>query len=788
MELTLDQALQKGIEAHKAGQVKEADKYYTAIIQARPKHSDANHNMGVLAVGVGKVKEALPFFKIALESNPITAQHWLSYIDALIKLNRIVDAKAAFDQAKEKGARGDRFDKLERELSVPSQTPPETGFYNEVKAVSPPNVLDNLKLDKAHKLARIKLKAGAFEEAKRIYQDILCKFPKNKKAINGIKTLSGIANGKATKVQEPAQDQLQLISNLYSQGKLQQSLDEVSQLLQQFPNSALLYNIRGAANAGLGKVESAIEAYSKVLSLKPDYSAALYNMGNTLQGVVFSEPNPDLQGVIKTILDHKTYVRPIDISGAAISLLKFEPSIRNLFRKHAAKELRQSIHKVVLGLSEVPLLLKLMSICPIADLELEDVLTNVRCGLLLSESESAQTLGVLRFQSALALQCHTNDYIYQTSDREARTICALETSVKSTLSNGEQPNPQSILCLASYKALHQYEWSKMLIRTNAIEEVFTRQVLELDKELRLHPNIPALQEITNEVSLKVRGQYEENPYPRWIGLRLPLEPAPISRIVQEVRLKLFDRKINDIQVPNILIAGCGTGQHSLGTTARFKNSKVLAVDLSLSSLGYAKRKTEELGIQNIEYMQADILDLCKLERQFDIIESSGVLHHMNDPMKGWKVLTDCLKPCGLMKVGLYSELGRKHIVEMREEINQSGIGSSDLAMKLLRRDIIGSDKENHKKIKNFNDFYSLSELRDLLFHVQEHRFTIPQIKDCLFELGLKFCGFEAKHIVQEFQLANAGADDLYDLNKWHLFEQTNPNIFSGMYQMWCQKV
>ena len=125
---------------------------------------------------------------------------------------------------------------------------------------------------------------------------------------------------------------------------------------------------------------------------------------------------------------------------------------------------------------------------------------------------------------------------------------------------------------------------------------------------------------------------------------------------------------------------------------------------------------------------------------------------------------------------------------MREEINQSGIGSSDLAMKLLRRDIIGSDKENHKKIKNFNDFYSLSELRDLLFHVQEHRFTIPQIKDCLFELGLKFCGFEAKHIVQEFQLANAGADDLYDLNKWHLFEQTNPNIFSGMYQMWCQKV
>ena len=74
MELTIDQALQKGIEAHKAGQVQEADRLYTAIFKAQPKHPDANHNMGVFAVGVGKV-EALPFFKTALEVNPV----WLSF-------------------------------------------------------------------------------------------------------------------------------------------------------------------------------------------------------------------------------------------------------------------------------------------------------------------------------------------------------------------------------------------------------------------------------------------------------------------------------------------------------------------------------------------------------------------------------------------------------------------------------------------------------------------------------------------------------------------------------------
>ena len=152
-------------------------------------------------------------------------------------------------------------------------------------------------------------------------------------------------------------------------------------------------------------------------------------------------------------------------------------------------------------------------------------------------------------------------------------------------------------------------------------------------------------------------------------------------MVELGKLKLFDDKIKEVEAPNILIAGCGTGQHSILTATRFKDSKVLAIDLSLSSLSYAKRKTQELGINNIEYLQADILDLGKLGRQFDIVESGGVLHHMQDPVAGWRVLTDCLKLGGLMRIGLYSELARQHIVKIRQEISKAGIGSSDAAMK-----------------------------------------------------------------------------------------------------------
>ena len=141
-----------------------------------------------------------------------------------------------------------------------------------------------------------------------------------------------------------------------------------------------------------------------------------------------------------------------------------------------------------------------------------------------------------------------------------------------------------------------------------------------------------------------------------------------------------------------------------------------------------------------------------------------------------------------MKIGLYSEMARQHIVEMRQEISEAGIGSSDAAMKSFRTMVMTSDQSHHKEILNSPDFYSLSTLKDLLFHVQEHRFTIPQIQDCLSELGLKFCGFESAKIASHFKLANTNTDDPYNLDKWQTYEEGNPDIFVGMYQFWCQKI
>ena len=97
-----------------------------------------------------------------------------------------------------------------------------------------------------------------------------------------------------------------------------------------------------------------------------------------------------------------------------------------------------------------------------------------------------------------------------------------------------------------------------------------------------------------------------------------------------------------------LIAGCGTGHHSIGSAAGIKNYTITAIDLSSASLAYAKRKTMQLGISNIEYYKKDLLELNKDDfGVFDVIECAGVLHHLKDPRKGLKTLVNLLKPAGV---------------------------------------------------------------------------------------------------------------------------------------------
>ena len=580
----------------------------------------------------------------------------------------------------------------------------------------------------------------------------------------------------------------------FNLGNALKTLDKIEQAIEQYRQAISVnpkfyeahYNL-GNALLDQGDHIKAIECYIQSIKIKPNSTEAFKRLSNIFTKVVFKGPNPELEELIISIFNLKTIVKPIALSRASISLLKFDPFIQKLLDKPSSIETDKSIESLTFNLSKNKLLLKLMSISLIPDSELEAALRNIRYSLIKSIHKIKNTPELLLFQSALALHCFTNEYIYNLSKEEISLIKSLENEINANFAKGVQLNKSLILCLASYKALNQYDWSEFLENVTQISDVVSRQILEPIHENQIKSELPILQVISNQISSKVRGQYEDNPYPRWVNTGLSQKNTIYSEIKSNEDLRVSDTRIYDVDKPHILIAGCGTGQHSIRVASKFKEAKILAIDLSLSSLAYAKRKTIELGIENIDYMQADILDLEKLNRKFDMIQSSGVLHHMENPMAGWHTLKNCLKTGGLMKIGLYSNLARNHIVKIRKEVKQSGIDLDDESIRSYRDNLINSKEEHHIKIKLSNNFYSLSEIRDLLFHVQEHRFTIPKIKKCLNELNLNFCGFDSAVITKDFLKHHSEKLDLYNLDKWSIFEEKKPDTFIAMYQFWCQK-
>ena len=113
MKLTIDQALQQAVAAHKEGRLQDSERLYSAILQSQPEHPDANHNLGLLAVSVNKADSALPLFRTALEANPKIEQFWLSYIDALIKADQLTDAQQVIEKAKNQGVGANKLSSFE---------------------------------------------------------------------------------------------------------------------------------------------------------------------------------------------------------------------------------------------------------------------------------------------------------------------------------------------------------------------------------------------------------------------------------------------------------------------------------------------------------------------------------------------------------------------------------------------------------------------------------------------------------------------------------------------------
>jgi len=430
----------------------------------------------------------------------------------------------------------------------------------------------------------------------------------------------------------------------------------------------------------------------------------------------------------------------------------------------------------------------------IAQPEFEVLLTRLRAALLLDGELRARA--PLDFLCDLALQCFNNEFIFAEAQTESTEVTELQCAIEAILRNpwvADKQLMRAVATLAMYRPLHAMSGVDALLArepTSAgVGRLLHRSVCNVIEERRLRSGVRAVGAITETVSQAVRAQYEENPYPRWLSFdRMP----PVSAA------EWIESEVPGLQTPTelsaalrLLVAGCGTGVEALGLATQIVGVQVKAVDLSLSSLAYAQRMANELSVTNVEFQQADILELAKWPERFDIVYCVGVLMAMRDPQAGLRALLPLVRPGGLLKLGVYSKRARASVNVARQIIRQRRLPATASAIREFRQYIYAAEQGSSlKSLLRWRDFYSMSDCRDFLFHVQEHQFELPQVAAMLHDHGLTVLGMSKqlpRHAVAAYRQMFPRDETLADLQKWDAVERRYPETFLGMYQVWCRK-
>ena len=578
--------LQRGIAAHRAGKYKEADEAYTAILKIDPTHPDANHNMGVLAVDIGKPAVAIPFFENALRERKTILQYWVSLADAYRRLGK---SELAFELTNREDIKALSASAA---MLVKKAASGETDIVNvDTRTKDKFDKTDDGQseklLDASHGIAH--LLRGDINGAETILKDVLNSDPENKLALDGLRFVELKRSGNKGTFSTPPSMEINRIIKLFEHRKFVDVRETTKSMLEEYPFSPAIHSLFAAANYELNNITAAVEHYEAAIFIDPDFADAHYNLGvllhtqenyaeaaveymkviaispthtkaynnlgniyleqgeygkaldaykngllvnlevldlyknfsSALQYCQFQRSDPVVVSLICQLLKRPGDVRPKDVATPVFQLLKFEPAIMALITDAGPPNPEYSI--TLNELEKIDLLLDFMSVCPISDIESEGILKRARCFLLLSESER-RSGKFEKFQVALALQCFTNEYIFDSTENEMRLLNKLIIKVENILKLGEHPDDSDILCIASYTPLCKYPWAVALKPTSVTRDVVQRQIYEPAEEIELSKEIPSDLSISDKTSLKVQDQYENNPYPRWMNVKL----APIG--------------------------------------------------------------------------------------------------------------------------------------------------------------------------------------------------------------------------------------------------------------------
>ena len=643
-------------------------------------------------------------------------------------------------------------------------------------------------------------KKNNFKDAEIIYQEILRTNPKHFETIFYLGTLYSQLEKfdlaeplfiKAISINPNFEATYQNLGFMYEQlEEYKKAKNCYEKLIKINPKNIKIYNNLGLIYQELGECEKAVNCYEKLIQINPHDITLHYNLGRIFKLFKLNDMIKGSHSNLKKLflfLLRKNNINHSEIFHNTKLFFLEKNLIDNVEQKYNSNSLLLS-NNIINNLLIDELFLLTLQKSLIIDEFLEKFLTKIRYEAILSLKNSNHNFlrQYINFFISLGEQCWLNEYIYNQSQLETKNANEL----KNKIENENEIDELEVSILSCYIPLNSSEViEKKLLNHNSSNPLFksliSTQIKEPLEEKSLESSIKSIGKITNQISRKVRDQYEENPYPRW---KYCFKYLPIN-FIKDLNYAIKPNKIksqNKFTNPDILIAACGTGNHT-AYVSKYKNAKIVGIDLSLKSLTYAKRKSKELGFKNIEFIHSDILQLKNLDKKFDVIESIGTLHHMKEPEEGLKILIDILKPHGFLKLGLYSEKARDYVIRTREIIKEKNFKTSIEDIR-RSREIIFNNKDDVviKKLIGRGDFYSTSNVRDLLFHVQEHRFTIPQISKMLKKFNLEFLGFINSSNKNKF-LKFYPQSDITSLVSWDKFEKKNPSSFIGMYQFWVKK-
>ena len=193
---------------------------------------------------------------------------------------------------------------------------------------------------------------------------------------------------------------------------------------------------------------------------------------------------------------------------------------------------------------------------------------------------------------------------------------------------------------------------------------------------------------------------------------------------------------------DILIAGCGTNQASVFAFMN-PDAKVVAVDISQPSLDHQQYLKDKHGLFNLELHLLPIEELPSLGLDFDMIVSTGVLHHMADPQVGMNAVASCLRPDGAMGIMLYAKYGRAGLELLQQFFRDLGLGQNESSIAMVREtlSLLSPDHLVQPYLKMARNMESDAVLVDTFLHGRERSYTVDDCIELVTKAGLVFQGW-----------------------------------------------